>query len=43
MRISSKGDYGLRALFDLAQRYGKGPVQSEDIARRQGIPINYLN
>lgn len=43
MRISSKGDYGLRAIFDMAQRYGKGPVQSEDIALRQGIPVNYLN
>jgi Rrf2 family protein len=43
MRISSKGDYGLRALFDLAQRYGEGPVQSDDIATRQGIPVNYLN
>ncbi|MEI6776633.1 MAG: Rrf2 family transcriptional regulator [Chloroflexales bacterium] len=43
MRISSKGDYGLRALFDLAQRYGEGPVQSEEIANRQGIPVNYLN
>jgi Rrf2 family transcriptional regulator, cysteine metabolism repressor len=43
MRISSKGDYGLRALFDLAQRYGEGPVQSDAIATRQGIPVNYLN
>ncbi|MBP1467786.1 Rrf2 family transcriptional regulator [Candidatus Chloroploca sp. M-50] len=43
MRISSKGDYGLRALFDLAQQYGKGLVQSEEIATRQGIPVNYLN
>ncbi len=43
MRISSKGDYGLRALFDLAQRYGEGPVQSDEIATRQGIPVNYLN
>jgi Rrf2 family transcriptional regulator, cysteine metabolism repressor len=43
MRISSKGDYGLRALFDLAQRFGEGPIQSEEIARRQGIPGNYLN
>lgn len=43
MRISSKGEYGLRAIFDLAQRFGKGPVQSEDIAGRQGIPVNYLN
>ncbi|NJP08026.1 MAG: Rrf2 family transcriptional regulator [Chloroflexaceae bacterium] len=43
MRISSKGEYGLRALFDLAQHYGEGPIQSEHIACRQGIPVNYLN
>lgn len=43
MRISSKGDYGLRALFDLAQRYGEGPIQSRDIHDRQGIDENYLN
>ena len=43
MRISSKGEYGLRALFDLAQHYGKGPIQSHDIHVRQGIDENYLN
>jgi Rrf2 family transcriptional regulator, cysteine metabolism repressor len=43
MRISSKGEYGLRALFDLAQRYGEGPIQSHDIHERQGIDENYLN
>jgi Rrf2 family transcriptional regulator, cysteine metabolism repressor len=43
MRVSSKGEYGLRALFDLAQRYGAGPVQSHDIHERQGIDENYLN
>jgi Rrf2 family cysteine metabolism transcriptional repressor len=43
MRISSKGEYGLRALFDLAQHYGEGPVQSRDIHQRQGIDENYLN
>ncbi len=43
MRISSKGEYGLRALFDLAQHVGEGPIQSEEIAVRQGIPVNYLN
>lgn len=43
MRITSKGEYGLRALFDLAQHYGEGLIQSEDIAIRQGIPVNYLN
>jgi Rrf2 family protein len=43
MRISSKGEYGLRALFDLAQHYGEGPIQSRDIHLRQGIDENYLN
>ena len=43
MRISNKGIYALRAMFDLAQQVGKGPVQSDDIATRQGIPVNYLN
>jgi Rrf2 family transcriptional regulator, cysteine metabolism repressor len=43
MRISSKGEYGLRALFDLAQRYGEGPIQSHEIHQRQGIDENYLN
>ena len=43
MKISSKGDYGLRALVDLAQRYEAGaPVQVKDIARRQLIPEEYL-
>lgn len=43
MRISSKGEYGLRALLDLAQRYGSGPIQSREIHQRQGIDENYLN
>lgn len=43
MKISSKGEYGLRALLDLAQRYGQTPVTSADIAARQRIPEAYLN
>lgn len=43
MRVSSRGDYGVRALFDLALRYGQGPVQSRDIAARQGVPEAYLH
>jgi Rrf2 family protein len=43
MHISSKGIYGLRAMFDLAQHSGNGLVQSETIALRQGIPVSYLN
>jgi Rrf2 family protein len=43
MRISSKGEYGLRALFDLAQHYGSPPVTSATIAACQQIPEAYLN
>jgi len=43
MRVSSRADYGVRALFDLAQRYGQGPTQSRDIAARQRIPEAYLH
>ena len=43
MRLSTKGEYGVRALFDLAQWYGQGLVQSRDIAERQAISENYLN
>ena len=38
-----KGDYGLRAVLDLAERHGQGPVQSEAIARRQGVSEAYLD
>lgn len=43
MRLSMKGDYGVRAVLDLAERYGQGPIQSEAIAGRQGIPDAYLD
>jgi Rrf2 family protein len=38
-----KGDYGVRALVELAHRYGEGPVQSAVIAHRQSIPEPYLD
>lgn len=38
MRLSSKGDYGIRALVDLAQHRGMGPIPSGEIAARQAIP-----
>ena len=43
MRISSRGEYGLRALLDLAQRYDLAPVPSGAIATHQQIPEPYLN
>ena len=43
MKLSMKGDYGIRALVDLAEHFGEGPVQSRDIAQRQAIPEPYLD
>ena len=43
MRLSTKGEYGLLAVIDLALHYGHGPIQSLQIAERQGIPKQYLD
>ena len=43
MKLTMKGDYGLRAMLDLAAYYGQGPIESADIARRQYIPEQYLD
>ena len=43
MRVSSRADYGVRALFELALRAGQGPVHSKEIAARQEIPEAYLH
>ncbi len=42
MKISTKGEYGIRALLELSKRYGEGYVQSTEIAAARGIPENYL-
>jgi Rrf2 family protein len=43
MKVSTKGDYGVRALVELAHHYGQGPTQSAEIAARQEIPEPYLD
>ena len=42
MIISSKGAYGIAALFELAQNAKNDFMQIKDIAEKQGIPQNYL-
>ena len=42
MKISTKGDYATRALQDLALHYGEGPIPIEAIAKRQALPVRYL-
>jgi Rrf2 family protein len=40
--ISTKGRYGTKALFELALRYGAGPLALREIAERQGLSEHYL-
>lgn len=42
MRLSTKGRYGLRAMLDLAQHVGEGPISLKSIAERQDISEHYL-
>lgn len=43
MRLSTKGEYGLLAIIDLALHSSEGTVQSQQIADRQQIPKQYLD
>ncbi|HLH01069.1 MAG TPA: Rrf2 family transcriptional regulator [Bryobacteraceae bacterium] len=42
MNISVKGDYALRAIFDLAMQPPGNPIKIADVARRQKIPQKFL-
>ncbi|OPL08466.1 MAG: hypothetical protein AVO33_10945 [delta proteobacterium ML8_F1] len=42
MRLSTKGRYGVKAMFDLALHYGEGPVSLSHISVRQDISLSYL-
>ena len=42
MKLSTKGRYGVKAMFDLAQHHGKGPIPLNSIAERKNISEHYL-
>ena len=42
MLVPQKTRYALRALFELAKRYGRGPAKIAEIARAQAIPGRFL-
>ena len=42
MILSTKGRYGLKAMFELGLHHGSGPVPLKVIAEKQRIPENYL-
>lgn len=42
MKLSNKGRYGIRALYDIAYHSDGRATQIKDIAERQGIPARFL-
>jgi len=42
LKLQAKTRYGVRAVFDLAFHNANGATQAKDIARREGIPLRYL-
>ncbi|GFN36014.1 RrF2 family transcriptional regulator [Tepidimicrobium xylanilyticum] len=42
MRLSTRGRYGLKAMYQLAIHYGEGPIPLNSIASAQEISENYL-
>ena len=42
MRVSTKSDYALRALIEMARRADSRPVSAEELGKRQDIPHGFL-
>ncbi len=42
MKLSTKGRYGLKAMFELSMHYGEGPVALKNIAENQKLSEYYL-
>lgn len=42
VRISTKVDYAVRAMAELAAQEGEGPIKADQIASAQEIPVKFL-
>jgi Rrf2 family transcriptional regulator, iron-sulfur cluster assembly transcription factor len=42
MKLSTRSRYGARLMLDMAIHHTEGPIQLRLIAKRQGIPVKYL-
>jgi len=42
MKLSTKGRYGLMAMYQLQLNFGKGPVSISDIAKEEQLSESYL-
>lgn len=42
MKVSTRGEYGMRAMVELSRRYGDGPVSLTTVAQSATVPPAYL-
>lgn len=42
MKVSTRGEYGMRAMVELSKRFGEGPVSLTAIAQSATVPPAYL-
>ncbi len=42
LRLSTKGQYGVRAMYEIARALSVGPVTIRQIAERQDVSVSYL-
>ncbi|MCX8030176.1 MAG: Rrf2 family transcriptional regulator [Thermodesulfovibrionales bacterium] len=42
LRLSTKGQYGVRAMYEIANGYPKKPVTIKEIAEKQNVSVSYL-
>ena len=42
MKVSTRGEYGMRAMVELSRQYGRGPISLTAIAQSAHVPPAYL-
>jgi Rrf2 family protein len=42
LKLSNRGLYGIKALYELARNHGGAPVNIREISERQGLPVPFL-
>lgn len=42
MKVSTRGEYGVRAMVALARNYGRGPMSIAAVSRASAVPTAYL-
>jgi Rrf2 family transcriptional regulator, cysteine metabolism repressor len=42
IKFSTRGEYGIRMMVEIARHHGRGPVSLTDVARQEDLPLPYL-